>query len=795
MKKLLLIPLFLFCISAFGQFTKPQLYTGINTNIRLKTASQSRLAAMLDSLVASMELVGGGTLTNGSGTTANGMAADLGGTLSSSPSFNMGSAYNVEFYGTNGSKTQSLLWGYNGTQFNFDSNLDDGAGKTTRVYQLPAEITLQAASGANTYAININGANGLSFDFPTNATGDTYHRGSSTYFTRLPIGSLGDVYTVGASGEPEWAAPSGGGWATTGTTTLTGDVLIDGVAGPYNVTLGGSGTELNNFNVSTLTGFNIGTVSGSSISGGATTNLYLSATGTLRIGDNGGPFIDLDGTSGQFAHNGTGSNPGLSFPKGSFVNTSNQLTLGSTRTVTITAPTPATTSRTWTIPDNSADQTFAAKQDLRGWLTGTLTGAVDIVGSSSNTLTHTFNSLGTTQTDGAGLHFRNTTAAAAGAQQRSPSIVWEAQGWKTNATAASQSVKFLADVLPVQGTANPSGTWALFSSINAGAYTSRLSVTSAGLLTVGDLTLTAGTLTLSSSRNLSFSGGLGSIRTDANAGLEFRANSTSTVVTGGQYRFYNINNYTATSGTQNVIANETGFAPTSGTAVFNAYLGSGTINQTGGANGRVTFHKLNPTFTAAADVVGYDYAPASGTPTAELSYRATQGKVLFGGSTITASTYHDFRGGSSTDKILRLADGSNNELFTFKADKEYEVTQTNGKYQERQPTGTTSATVFAETIYSSTDISDGQSVTIEVLWTAKDSGANTGAGGVFYTTWTKASGTLAKVGDNQLVTNDNMTGSWALSTSDSSGSISLTFTGSGVANTEISLVTRIIKSN
>jgi hypothetical protein len=46
--------------------------------------------------------------------------------------------------------------------------------------------------------------------------------------------------------------------------------------------------------------------------------------------------------------------------------TSSQLTLGTTRTVTITAPTPASSSRTWTIPDITADGTFAS-------LTGTQT--------------------------------------------------------------------------------------------------------------------------------------------------------------------------------------------------------------------------------------------------------------------------------------------------------------------------------------------------------------------------------------------------------------------------------------
>lgn len=52
--------------------------------------------------------------------------------------------------------------------------------------------------------------------------------------------------------------------------------------------------------------------------------------------------------------------------------TSNQLVLGTTRTVTLTAPTPATTSRTWTIPDISANATFAALEGAQT-ITGTKT--------------------------------------------------------------------------------------------------------------------------------------------------------------------------------------------------------------------------------------------------------------------------------------------------------------------------------------------------------------------------------------------------------------------------------------
>lgn len=54
MKRLIFIPILFFCVSAFGQFTQYELFQGINTNIRNKTASQARLASMLDSMVVSV---------------------------------------------------------------------------------------------------------------------------------------------------------------------------------------------------------------------------------------------------------------------------------------------------------------------------------------------------------------------------------------------------------------------------------------------------------------------------------------------------------------------------------------------------------------------------------------------------------------------------------------------------------------------------------------------------------------------------------------------------------------------
>lgn len=76
--------------------------------------------------------------------------------------------------------------------------------------------------------------------------------------------------------------------------------------------------------------------------------------------------------------------------------------------------------------------------------------------------------LGTTITTGT-LH-QNTTAAASGAQQYSPAIVLEGQGWQTGGTPATKAVDWAIVNIPVQGTTVTGQlmvTWA----IAGGAYT------------------------------------------------------------------------------------------------------------------------------------------------------------------------------------------------------------------------------------------------------------------------------------------------------------------------------------
>lgn len=84
--------------------------------------------------------------------------------------------------------------------------------------------------------------------------------------------------------------------------------------------------------------------------------------------------------------------------------------------------------------------------------------------------------IGTTSTDG--LVLSNATAAAAGSQQWSPRTRWSGAGWKTTATAASQTVDWIAEVQPIQAATNPSSAWVLSSQVNGGGYTPQLQIQS-----------------------------------------------------------------------------------------------------------------------------------------------------------------------------------------------------------------------------------------------------------------------------------------------------------------------------
>jgi hypothetical protein len=105
----------------------------------------------------------------------------------------------------------------------------------------------------------------------------------------------------------------------------------------------------------------------------------------------------------------------------------------------------------------------------------------------------------------------NSTAAIAGTQSASPAIIQTGQGWKTTATAASQSVSFKQFVLPVQGTTAPTGIWKLQSDINGGGYSDMAAINSAGLLTLGGASDAAGLTGLQGPNGMYIGAGTGAV--------------------------------------------------------------------------------------------------------------------------------------------------------------------------------------------------------------------------------------------------------------------------------------------
>ena len=124
---------------------------------------------------------------------------------------------------------------------------------------------------------------------------------------------------------------------------------------------------------------------------------------------------------------------------------------------------------------------------------------VGIAQSSPTSRFHlNFNQNSETQADANGILLANSTPAILGTQSISPAIVWQGNGWKTTATAASQETRWRADVLPIQGTSAPTSQWQLSYSINGAAYTNVLTVnsnaTGVGVIVTGKLVVNTGDL-------------------------------------------------------------------------------------------------------------------------------------------------------------------------------------------------------------------------------------------------------------------------------------------------------------
>lgn len=636
-------------------------------------------------------------LTNGSGTTANGSAVDLGGTVSSDVNLVWGTDNKNWYFGQGQSSDNytPYIEIIKAPTAGSLSSINMRANGITSGGAYRGFVTLQGFTSAAIAEIGIVLAGvttkfgfdpgGAYLNLGSDATGDTYYRNSSGYLTRLPAGTNGHVLTL-SGGLPSWAAPSGGG-LTVGTTTIT------------------SGTN---------------------------TRILYNNSGVL----------------GEYTVSGSGN-------------------------------VAMTTSPVFTTP-NIGTATGTASGNWFGTGTTTLTGAVSVVGTATNKFQFQTNGLGTSNTDE--FLVENTTAATSGNQQAA-AITIGGKGWKTNATAASQDVKFQMQALPVQGSANPSGYWVLRSSINGGAYTP-----GNGLLLVsssGDAYLNS-SLTISNGRYIQFNGGAGHLYMDLNSQLNFRANANTGTPSGGFYRFYNNSgNYTATSGTQLIMGIENNFAPTSGTAIMEGLTLSGTINQTGGANGEVRGVTVRPTYTAATTGIGFYYNP-SGTPTNNYAFYATSGKIKLDESPTLNAT---------ADRILTYNNSS--KLVEYRTTESI-AGVSYSSVVEGSYTGGSQVT----NVYDGSELTDGQIAYVEVVVTAVQSSGTVGATGYSMKVkgaFRKSGGTLTQIGSSVLDeplatwndTGDSFTGTPGLSVSSGAVAFSQNLTTSKTFAYKFS--TRVVK--
>ena len=160
------------------------------------------------------------------------------------------------------------------------------------------------------------------------------------------------------------------------------------------------------------------------------------------------------------------------------------------------------------------------------------TGAFTTI-SATGPITDT-QSIGATSTNG--LVLTNTTAAATGAQQWSPRVQFDGRGWETG-TGASQAVDMIEELHPVQGATNPSGNLTWSGSVNGGAYSALMTLTSGGNVGIGTTTIPD---------NLDVNGGIGLTTT------------TATLPTNGIYSPSANNLALTTNGAPAITVNSTG---------------------------------------------------------------------------------------------------------------------------------------------------------------------------------------------------------------------------------------------
>jgi hypothetical protein len=205
------------------------------------------------------------------------------------------------------------------------------------------------------------------------------------------------------------------------------------------------------------------------------------------------------------------------------------------------------------------------------------------------------------------------------------------------------TVDFDFGVAPIQGSAAPTGTWDLRTSVNGAAYASIISASSdrnnVGITFLGAALLSGTTnsiFTLAGNGVINMAGAAG------NGILKY--NVTSVLAGAPAIAIKNANtNVTATSGTHSEFGLGSNVLSASGTLVYNGVIMSHTISNAG--NGVASLFNISPTWTAqGGDAYFINYAPTVTSITGvHYAFRATAGNVLIGGTALTTSAILDLQ--------------------------------------------------------------------------------------------------------------------------------------------------------
>lgn len=242
-----------------------------------------------------------------------------------------------------------------------------------------------------------------------------------------------------------------------------------------------------NASITTMTGAVTGTASGNTTYTASNHGVVISGSGntmtviapdasTTKVLTSGGASADPTWTA---AGTGTVTSVAMTVPAflsiaGSPVTTTGTLavTLSGTALPIANGGTASTTAT------GSGSVVLATAPAVTGITTDTV--------AATSTL-KTTQAIAATSTDGVIL--TDVTAATVGAQKWSPRTRWTGSGWKTDATAAAQTVDYIAELVPVQGAAAPTANLTFSYQVNAGGYTNEQTFYSNGAIGSGDGTV------------------------------------------------------------------------------------------------------------------------------------------------------------------------------------------------------------------------------------------------------------------------------------------------------------------